>query len=380
MVVLLGAVLALATLPALAYADTTYRFAVDSAQYDWDDNTLMLNFTGRVNIWNIDVSQVGITDGVCAIAFTWKEYESVSQDRHAITIRPTDIQRETLAGMVEPYIQFRNGSFHEEGTGMMLEPFEMLLDMSGAPPHRDVKCVITYGYSDALLESYAHDHNQTSQAVHDGFTAWSDLNPYLEFVHTEQDPLVWVDWVDYSLVYIGQACFWCLDNDPTMEIVLYGYDCKGGRIHHDPNTIRNTVAHELGHILGLDHHTNTTHLMYGSEYQIDPYETYGYVVPGPLPELFVGEAELHERLQILGDELDDIDAKLIRLEARGDLVGDTLYFDTQSQVNQYNRLLKEYNDLVGVYNTLVDELNCMYEASDPWHSAPDVSDLEAVPP
>lgn len=48
---------------------------------------------------------------------------------------------------------------------------------------------------------------------------------------------------------------------------------------------------------------------------------------------------------------------------------------SESQVNQYNRLLKEYNDLVVVYNTPVDELNCMYGASDPWHStAPNVSD------
>lgn len=83
--------------------------------------------------------------------------------------------------------------------------------------------------------------------------------------------------------------------------------------------------------------------MYGSEHQVDPFEAHGYVVPERLEERFDGEVELHDRLQMMDDELDDTDAKLVRLEVRGDLVGDTLYFDTQSQVNQYNRLLKEYN-------------------------------------
>lgn len=252
------------------------------------------------------------------------EYESVSQDRRSIIVTPAEMQSDTLAGMLEPHIQFRNGSFHEAGTDTMLMPLEMPLGMSETPPHRDVKCVITYGYHDALLESYAYDYNQTRQEVHDGFAAWSDLNPYLEFVHVEQNPLVWIEWVDYTPGYIGLACFWCRDNDPTMEAVLNGYDCRGGRIYHDPDSVRNAVAHELGHILCLERHTNNTHLMYGSEHQVDPFEAHGYVIPEQLGERFVGEVELHNRLQMMDDELDDMDAKLVTLEARGDLVGDTL--------------------------------------------------------
>lgn len=65
-------------------------------------------------------------------------------------------------------------------------------------------------------------------------------------------------------------------------------------------------------------------MMYGSEHQVDPFEAHGYVIPEQLEERFVGEVELHDRLQMMDDELDDMDAKLVMLEARGDLVGDTL--------------------------------------------------------
>ncbi len=361
-----GAALALAAPLAPAYAESP-DFTVSDAQYVWDDNTLMLNFTGRVNIWNMDVSNISITDGLCALAFTWHDYDGVSSDRMSIIIKPGEIQRESLAGMVDPYIQFRNGSFHEAGTDAAMTPVEMPLRTVGDPPHHDPKCIITYGYNDGLLASYAYDYNQTSQAVHDGFSAWSDLNPYLEFVWVERDPLVWIEWVDYTPEYIGLACLWCLDNDPFMEIALYGYDCREGRIYHDPDSVRNTVAHELGHILGLNHHTNMTHLMYGPEYQVDPYETYGYVVPDNLEEWFIGEAELYNRTLTLKAELDGLDADLARLEARGDREGNTIYFETQSQANQYNRLAREYNDVVHEYNMTVGELNCMREERSPWH-------------
>jgi hypothetical protein len=353
--------------PAPAHADGL-DFTVSGAQYDWDDNTLTLNFTGRLNIFNMDVSQISITDGVCALAFTWNEYGAASRDRHSITFEPNDIQRESLAGMTEPHIQFRNGSFHEFGTDAMMVPVEMPLDMTGNPPHHDPKCVITYGYNEALLSSYAYDDNQTARAVHDGFSAWSDLNPYFEFVWTDTDPLVWVEWVDYHSEYVGLACIWCLNQDPSMDIILYGYDCGGGRIHRTPDAVRDTVAHELGHILGLGHHTNKTHLMYGPEYQVDPYETYGYAVPDQLEEwTYVGEAELNEQILVLEDELDGLDAEITKLQSRGDRVGNTIYFDTQSQANRYNWLIGEYNRVVGEYNALAEELNCMYEGDDPWH-------------
>ena len=356
-------------------------FAIRDAQYDWDTNTLTLNFTGRVNIWNMDISKVSVADGVCAVSFTHGQYD-VGQDRQSVMIRPDEDQRESLANMVgyEPYVLLRNGSFHGAGTDIAMEPVGMPLAMSGGHPYYDPRCIITYGYNDGLLESYAHDHAQTRQAIHDGFSAWSDLNSYFIFRYVEADPLVWIDFVDYEPEYIGLACVWCLENEPLMEIILYSYDCKGGRIYYEPDYIRNTVAHELGHILGLDHHTDRTHLMYGPEYQVDPYETYGYVVPDMLEELYVGEAGLDDLIQMLESELDGMGAELDRLGnmlddllAQADFDG-TTYFGTPGQVSQYKSTFAKYDAMrdeyaaaYDEYVAAVDEWNCMHDADSPWH-------------
>ena len=356
-------------------------FTIRDAQYDWDTNTLTLNFTGRVNIWNMDISKVSVADGVCAVSFTHGQYD-VGQDRQSVMIRPDEDQRESLANMVgyEPYVLVRNGSFHGAGTDIAMEPVTMPLDMSGGHPYYDPKCIITYGYNDGLLESYAHDHAQTRQAIRDGFSAWSDLNTHFIFRYVEADPLVWIDFVDYEPEYIGLACVWCLENEPLMEIILYSYDCEGGRIYYEPDYIRNTVAHELGHILGLDHHTDRTHLMYGPEYQVDPYETYGYVVPDMLEELYVGEAGLDDLIQMLESELDGMGAELDRLGntlddllAQADFDG-TTYFGTPGQVSQYKSTFAKYDamrdEYVAAYDeyvAAVDGWNCMHEADSPWH-------------
>lgn len=140
------------------------------------------------------------------------------------------------------------------------------------------------------------------------------------------------------------------------------------------------MAHELGHLLGLDHHADETHLMYGSEYQMDPYETYGYVVPDMLEEWYVGEAELHDRTQALGSDLDRLEAELHRLVDRlDDLLGQadfdgTTYYGTQGQVNQYHRTVADYDEVRNEYDAVWneydaawDEPECMYDVDSPWH-------------
>lgn len=51
-------------------------FTIHDAHYDWDTNMFALNFTGRVNIWNMDVSNIHTANGVCALAFTWSTSRS----------------------------------------------------------------------------------------------------------------------------------------------------------------------------------------------------------------------------------------------------------------------------------------------------------------
>ena len=83
-----------------------------------------------------------------------------------------------------------------------------------------------------------------------------------------------------------------------------------------PNGTRNTMAHELGHIPELEHHTNQTHLMYGSNYAEDPFRTRGCIVPELLPDGFIGEQNTTDRYWELSFPLNETN------DAPGELRGD----------------------------------------------------------
>ncbi|MXY38141.1 MAG: matrixin family metalloprotease [Cenarchaeum sp. SB0664_bin_35] len=342
-------------------------FTINNAQYLWAEDILVLNFTKKINVFSINMSAISITDGRCALAFTSNEYDMSSPDRTSVIIRPNEMNRESLATMTDPQIQLHGGSFTESGTGNMMEPASLPLRMVGSASAGNHNCIITYGSNEFLMRVYTDNYDDTMQATRDGFAAWSDLNPQLEFVYVDHDPLVWIDWVEYTPEYVGVTCIWCLYTERSMEVVLYGYNCRGDRINLAPDYVRNIIAHEFGHMLGLEHHTDQEHLMYGPEYQVDPYETHGYVVPTNLQEFFIGEAELSDKIQALENELDILNNRIDNLAAQATLEGNVLLFDTQGQVDRYEQLIEEYNVVWYMYDDLWDERECMYEARVPGH-------------
>ena len=207
-------------------------------------------------------------------------------------------------------------------------------------------------------------------ATHAAFQSWSDLNPELRFVWAERDPTVYIHWAEYHPGYLGVAwCLWCIGFDAVMEVVPYGYDCKGTRIYYTPESIQDTVAHELGHLLGLAHHTDPDHLMYGNDtHAQDPFATLGYNIPAGMSDLFVGEAELLDDLDRLGIQLTNMDMELDRYAAKyGDIEGTTVYFNSHYRLNQYNELVDARNVLWKEYDAVWHELDCMYDAHVPGH-------------
>ena len=363
-----------ATTPAQPIEDTF----ISQASYDHDTNRLILNLTQKFNPFLVDMTKISIEDEPCAITLTWQEYDAHAPDRLAIIIKPNDLHRETLAKMDQPAVRAFEGAFVSPDDGKDLGWAGAWLEVTGDAPGDRTPCAITYGFNDPLLRVYAVNYTEMLQAVRDGFNVWSDLNPHLSFVQVEQNPLIRVNWIEYTPDHIGLACLDCLIYGASMDVSLYDYNCRGERIHREPDYVRNIIAHELGHILGLEHHGNKTHLMYGPEHIQDPYQTLGYAIPDRLlPERFIGEramwgqlTEFNLTLAQIESDLDELGAAIDRFRDRNAsrIDGDTVYFNTQSEVNQYSRMINKYNGLVEEHNALLNEyigvageINCMYE-------------------
>ena len=137
--------------------------------------------------------------------------------------------------------------------------------------------------------------NATKQAA----AMWSDLNPGLEFVLTDKQNVLQIKahipaHVDMLVNALksgptnGYAECRIWDTDATTcTVYIHPYFLSADTIDLSPAPRINTVAHELGHVLGLSHYPDTlmNHLM-GTPTE-NPAGTStdakGYVVPDPLP-------------------------------------------------------------------------------------------------
>lgn len=367
-----GMTMLLAASALMVLAGTAYAQAatLDGARYDPNDNVLTLNFTGRINPFTVDMTKITVADASCTLTFTWQEYDRPGQDRLSITINPNEAHRETLAKMNQPAVRVSEGAFIALEDGIALGPAAVWLEVAGTTRGDSAPCVITYGFNSLLLDVYATNSAETMQAIHGGFEVWTELNPEFEFARTDDpSPFIWINLDEYHHTHVGLACVDCLTNGAEIDITLYDYDCRNARVPYTPEYIRLVMAHEFGHIIGLGHHTNKTHLMYGFEDEsaLDPFPTLGYAIPDITYEWrLVGERELVEELRSVNATIREAEAAYDRFFDRyGDRRSDGVYFETQNQVNKAKRLQKEYNNLIDEYNGVVGELNCMRDIPPP---------------
>lgn len=208
----LAALAALAGAVGTVYAQTPDNIIImHDAQYSWDDNALILNFTEKINQFMVDMDKISIADGPCAIRLTWEEYGIASQDRMSFSIELSEAHRSELAKMDAPVVVTHGGAFAARGDGVLLAPSSIPLTVKGnATDGPATSCVITYGFNDALLRVYARNYTETLQAIHGGFDAWVELNPNLQFAMVEADPVIQVNWVEFNPDHIGLACVDCI--------------------------------------------------------------------------------------------------------------------------------------------------------------------------
>ena len=201
----------------------------------------------------------------------------------------------------------------------------------------------------AIVPSYA-DKEMVENSVDTSLYRWTKYNPEITFEYTTDGyNELFIHWEKAPKDHVG------LQEGKSLFIGLGQYDCKGKWQHYSKETLSDTIAHETGHYLGLEHHTDKSHLMYGDdEFVRDPFDTLGYSIPPQLTEYntYVEGKKAEQRLDQLGAEL-NVMAKSLGLDKPGTHIASTSLHVIQ--------LHQAYNDKVAYYNALVNTVNCFYE-------------------
>ena len=238
------------------------------------------------------------------------------------------------------------------------------------------------------------------RSVYDGLRAWADLNPNLKILNSTEANHTMADYTISVLVEpydpnesIGWGYTGGLygnDHYTQMGIEAHTYDCTGQPAWYWSMSLRDTVAHEFGHLLGFGHNSNKTHLMYGT----DPAESLPgvdvYDTPENLSEhtLVQGQYELstnhdfllhvtelyditlssyEEHLDAMEDDLDALEGKMNSVPGSTMGPDGTLHFIDQGAYGYYLHIYQEYEELYQEYEELYADYMAEYDTRMTYH-------------
>jgi len=195
-----------------------------------------------------------------------------------------------------------------------------------------------YQISISEIPSFA-DKGTIETGVSKAMMMWENSNPELEFELTDERGEIQIEWREFiSSDVLGTEAVGYQEGR-KLVIELGSYDCRGTWQQYSSNMIADTIAHETGHYLGLKHHTNESHLMYGDDEltQIE-FNDLGYNIPSPYLEYteWIAYEKLESRYNQLQKQYDQ-------------------FPQTISDPVQYNRAVQIYNEL----NQITDEMICI---------------------
>jgi hypothetical protein len=197
----------------------------------------------------------------------------------------------------------------------------------------------------------------------------------IEFVKVENFPDIEIIWDTYSSsTHSGLAT--CYDNllgisgNCVLNISLGEDDCSDNYVQGEKEMVANTIMHEIGHALGLDHHLDPDHLMYSDdEFTQTDFDDKGLNIPKSEKEFYVGQEiiwqeyeNLASEIELIQSEIDLAKSKYQSLERKyakyeGQSVSQNEYQKATKIYDELNLAINSYNEMVNNQNNLVKQVN-----------------------
>ena len=180
-----------------------------------------------------------------------------------------------------------------------------------------------YQVSISGIPSFA-DKGTVEAGISKAMMMWENSNPELKFELVEEHGKIHIEFMEFiSRDVLGTEAAGYQEGR-KLVIELGSYDCRGNWQQYSSNMVADTIAHETGHYLGLEHHPNESHLMYGhDEFLQTEFDDLGYNIPSLNSEYttWVEWEKLEQQLQ---------------------------RYSSSNNINAYNRIVMEMNCIANV--------------------------------
>lgn len=230
------------------------------------------------------------------------------------------------------------------------------------------------------------DQYTANSALKNSVNKWTRSNPQLSFQILEEGGDIQINFLQTMGDGIAGEI-----SDGRMKVETGSYDCRGLWSHYSEKVITDTIAHEIGHYLGLGHSFKESNLMYGDKNPA-PSRTFndlGYNIPKKdaeflewmqsddlqenyeqlekkYNELEINHNQLERNHNQLLSQMDIFNSQIEKLQQEyakfPQIIEDEVQYQRAMEMyNLLNRDINEYNQMVNEENALVEKMNTLGE-------------------